>query len=527
MAEERSKDRVQAIILGLFALGAIFALAYCISAFRISNLDIHWHLKTGEWIVNHGRVPDVDFFSFSREGMEWIDAQWLFQVLVFTVFDLIGEEGLTLLVVLLIETILVIVLFTASSEVPLGARTLCGVFFLLAINPRIVCRPELLTCVYMALFVLLLEKGRQRKWLLLLVPLVQVMWVNSQGLWPIGPVLVAAYIFDTLIESRLHKDEGFNKSLQAYQSAVFVLCVVAGFIQPYFVKGFLFPLTLLQEVTMESTLHKKTIADIQPLYTDPLVLRAAAPFLVFSAASIVVAFFTGRRIRPGLFLLSLVFIYLAVTARRNVSIASVIVASLLMIHLGAVFQKIRIKEKKYVIGWGLSLPALALALVFCILSTDQHPRTWDATFKHPGQGFRNGFYPEELARTLHSIGYKGSLLNNNRIGGYLIWSGWPDWKVFADPRMELGGEKALRQRRLVLHGGPAFRRVVSKYEVEAIALGVWKDNLRKLASRLYMDGEWALIHKDRPSGTVLFLKREPKWKDVIDEKEIKLEKESW
>src|SRR3984885_705309 len=43
--------------------------------------DTGWHLRTGEWILAHGRVPDRDIFSFTRSGQPWFAWEWLWDVL--------------------------------------------------------------------------------------------------------------------------------------------------------------------------------------------------------------------------------------------------------------------------------------------------------------------------------------------------------------------------------------------------------------------------------------------------------------
>src|SRR5208282_792401 len=43
--------------------------------------DTGWHLRTGEWILANGRVPNRDIFSFTRSGQTWFAWEWLWDVL--------------------------------------------------------------------------------------------------------------------------------------------------------------------------------------------------------------------------------------------------------------------------------------------------------------------------------------------------------------------------------------------------------------------------------------------------------------
>src|SRR5579871_895144 len=43
--------------------------------------DTGWHIRTGEWIMSHGRVPHVDIFSFTKNGQPWFAWEWLWDVI--------------------------------------------------------------------------------------------------------------------------------------------------------------------------------------------------------------------------------------------------------------------------------------------------------------------------------------------------------------------------------------------------------------------------------------------------------------
>jgi hypothetical protein len=43
--------------------------------------DTGWHLRTGEWILANGRVPDRDIFSFTKAGEPWYAWEWLWDVI--------------------------------------------------------------------------------------------------------------------------------------------------------------------------------------------------------------------------------------------------------------------------------------------------------------------------------------------------------------------------------------------------------------------------------------------------------------
>ena len=53
-------------------------------AFRnVTDPDVGWHIKTGEWMVHHHAVPHADIFSFTRAGTPWIAHEWLSELLIY------------------------------------------------------------------------------------------------------------------------------------------------------------------------------------------------------------------------------------------------------------------------------------------------------------------------------------------------------------------------------------------------------------------------------------------------------------
>ena len=67
-APDRRLRRFVAVVLGVFAFG--FAALFAVQ--RIADPDTWWHLRTGQWILENGAVPDADPFSFTVPGAPWL-----------------------------------------------------------------------------------------------------------------------------------------------------------------------------------------------------------------------------------------------------------------------------------------------------------------------------------------------------------------------------------------------------------------------------------------------------------------------
>ena len=60
--------------------------------------DTNWHVAAGRWILEHGRVPGVDPFSYTYAGKPWVAHEWLSEVLMALAWLAAGWGGVVLLI---------------------------------------------------------------------------------------------------------------------------------------------------------------------------------------------------------------------------------------------------------------------------------------------------------------------------------------------------------------------------------------------------------------------------------------------
>ncbi len=72
LASRQETVRRLLILIGLYAIPAIALMSPIIDA------DIWWHLRTGQWIIEHGAIPTTDPFSSYGMGKPWTAYSWLF-----------------------------------------------------------------------------------------------------------------------------------------------------------------------------------------------------------------------------------------------------------------------------------------------------------------------------------------------------------------------------------------------------------------------------------------------------------------
>src|SRR5947199_7417963 len=62
----------------------------------LADGDTGWHIRTGDFILQNGRVPWRDLFSYSRPGEPWFAWEWLADVLFALLHRWRGLEGVAL-----------------------------------------------------------------------------------------------------------------------------------------------------------------------------------------------------------------------------------------------------------------------------------------------------------------------------------------------------------------------------------------------------------------------------------------------
>src|SRR3974390_1733294 len=194
----RSLVRVRAVQLAGLAgfLAFIGGFSFYTKLCVIDN-DIWWHLKVGDWIVQHLAVPHTGILSRTAADRPWVAYSWGYEVLMSRAYAWFGLLGIGLY-----GTLLTIgVAFAAYwmlrriSKHFSAAYLLTFAFcypFLFMIMPRPVFFSIMLFCIVLALLFEANRTGRVEK--LYWLPLIFLLWANLHiqflyGLFPVGLLL--------------------------------------------------------------------------------------------------------------------------------------------------------------------------------------------------------------------------------------------------------------------------------------------------------------------------------------------------
>ncbi|MEA1927701.1 MAG: hypothetical protein U9N73_05805, partial [Candidatus Auribacterota bacterium] len=240
-----------------FLIFLLFIFLISLFIHNIQSYDLWWHLETGEYILRNLSIPGTDPYSYTA-SRDWIDLQWIFQIVIFLIEDNLGLNALIIFKSLVLLTTFWILFKTIYT--PKHCLTAIILTFLTALccRQRAVLRPEIFTFLYITIFLYILHrykyggpagKIRFRPNYIFILPAVQLLWVNSHGLFILGIMLVWAFIAGELISRRLNlpifQDEHVIKGLP-YRRLLLagILVILCSFINPYTYEGAIFPFTL-------------------------------------------------------------------------------------------------------------------------------------------------------------------------------------------------------------------------------------------------------------------------------------------
>jgi hypothetical protein len=477
----------------------LFLLSYSLLLVRgpalLRDPDTIWHIRDGQWILSHARVPTVDFYSYTAAGKPWISTEWLAEVFYAVAFNIGGWRAVAIVGVTACAAIVGIVCFYLLQylrfTIAIGWAAAAGA----ATSPHFLSRPHLLSYVILAIWIVNLldaydDERPDLPRLVILAPLM-ILWANIHGSFTLGLTLL--YIFTAFCAYRYFIQLDYSKCrrLLIVASAV----TVCAFMTPY---GMLPALMTTKLIGMKFAL--RYISEWQPPNFQESNYRAFYLIAILSAIAglgirlhgprlVVYALitFTGLRYIRGL--LMFFFVLPIVLARPTGAAARFLApqwASAKPGDGGAASDPIMTFLQKRSVAVVTTCLALAAAVTASTWWRSDIIPTTDA--------------PEAAIDFVRSRNITGNVFNDYLFGGYLIWSGIP---TFIDGRAELFGDDFVRQYAEVVALADINQsfKVLDDYKVNWIILTP-KQPLAKALTR----GPWDEVFSDKYA--VVFLRRQ-------------------
>ena len=481
----------------LMLLTVLYLILQLQAMLPILDPDIWWHLRTGQWIVEHGTFPTTDLFSSYGMGKPWIAYSWLFEVLVYSLYRMFGLVGLVLYPVILSVLITAALHALVRKLVPhFASEVVLTVLGLISLGPLMSPRPWLFTILFFIIELDLLLAARQsrdsrRLWLL---PPLFALWANVHIQFVYGLLVLGLATAEPLIERLLRrfqiesdvKTVPFGRLL-----LVTTACAVATLVTPYHLH--------LYRTLIEISRQTGQFQYISELASLPF--RGPSDWFVL-VVTLGATFSLGwrREIQPFPLFLLAAGAFLSFRARRDawfVAIAAVAIIATSR-STDAVVDRFTLTKLRALLLAG----AVVIMLVVVGWVRDISERRLQSALAEA--------YPVAAAAVVEARGYPGPLYNYFDWGGYLIWR-LPHLPVAWDGRTNLHGDARNERFVRTWEGQPDW---AADPELSAARLVIANLN-SPLASLLRLDSHFELVYEDKVA--VIFVARsQPEGQEAVN-----------
>jgi len=486
-------------------LGTIFLLCVLYSFHKIACLDVWLHLKTGEYILRNFKIPHTNTFDYPAANHPWLDIYWLFQIIIFFFYKFTGISGLILFKVAILVLAIWYLYKTANvAGVSPSINAFCILLVILTANERFVVRPEIFSLLFIALYLYILQAYiSQRRDILWIIPLLQILWVNTHGLFFLGIVIYGLFLIDRIFMC-ITKNTNLKETKKLF--FIFFLSLLGCFLNPYtyhvfpFLKG------------MHTALAFKNIPELISPFSPNLRIEQIFFYKLLIGISAISFLLNFRRIRLFHICLYAVFLYISLKAVRNICFFAFVAGTITAINLHQFFEQLKILT----IGWEkwttfLFIPII-FYLTFDVVTNGYYIR--NRSNKRFGLGITEATYPIKAVDFVEANKIEGNVLNDSSIGSYFVFRMYPKQRAFIDGRLDWG-KPYLASFNQPFH----FKKIVKEYNINYILLGHgWSPALGPFIRMLHKSKDWVLVYLDEIA--VIFVKNVPRNKDIIERYKI-------
>lgn len=515
--------------LNKLLLFLVICAVAALSLRKLSNYDFWQHMASGRYMAESGEILTRDVFSYTIRGKEWVNHQWLSQLLMYLGYRAVGAEGMVFLKALLFVITFTIILTIGFRKETCFLSAAIALLAALTASGRLMVRPEaftlFLTSVYLAILFRNEYGGRDGdRTLYLLVPL-QLLWANLHGGSIVGLGLIWIFIVGDFADSRIpgrfrERSAGGSRKERALL-IVGLLAMGACFCNP---SGWHLLLRPFQAFASPSFMSD--IGEWSPTFSGPPETRGLAQsfYAVFLGIAAAAALLDLKRAGCSSLLLLAVFAYLSLKARRNMALFALVAAPITVRCLNDLFLPLFRRggrPARFVRATASSMLMAACLLLLFAVSTDRY-YVADNSSTRFGIGIHPRAYPRGGADFILENDIPGRVFNNYDLGSYLMWRFHPGRGVFVDGRNDLYGEEFMSAvHKRVLSEPLYWERVASDFGINCAIIRHHALEVKDLLRTLHSSKEWVPCYIDELC--IVFLRDSAPLDDLVRRYRLDLE----
>jgi len=479
-------------IANIIFVSLFVALALFKGGVLLNDGDTGFHIRIGEYIVNHFSIPKADPFSFISPPLFFTAHEWLSAVIMKGMHGIAGLTGVVLFFALIISLTysLLFKLFVAEND---NIFISVAVILLLTVSSAVhwLARPHVFTLLFTVIWYYLLRKHSEglggktsRPYLM---PLIMVFWVNMHGGFLVGFILNGIYVLGNAVEYvRLSRED--RKILRQKIIDLLVItafCFLACLINPYGWHILFFPFQLISQEFMINY-----ISEFQSPNFHSLFLSFFKYLILFL---IVLLSLSKKRLKPYALILILIFLSMSLTSVRHIPLFCIVIFPILLDLVRpftetpkskiGIFFLMRATRCRQTDAQTKGMLWSAAVVVFAIAAVGS------GRINH---GFDPEIKPVNAMAFINSEDIPGNMFNDYEAGDFIIYSAWPKYKVFIDGRADMYGENHLKAYDTVVKAKQGWQEIIEKYNITWMIV----NTASPISSLLWEIPAWRLIYAD-------------------------------
>ena len=474
-------SRTSTIRADLFAQTILLALLFAVPALMcvhfacVNDPDLWWHMRTGEWVLQHHAIPRVDSFSVFA-GKPWLDYSWLFELTVVKLFQqlgLVGIVGYSTAMILAITVALYHMVRRLQGDLSLNILLTFAATF--SIGHMYTPRPWLFTILFFVLELDILMNARRTGRLreLVWLPVIFAIWANVHIEFVDGLFVLGIALAETVLAR--WSTGSHTRIRPAWMGCALVASVLATLLNPFGWRVYAVAYGLM---TQGGALNRIMELQAIPFRTPPdfvvllLALGSTAAlawqrrFLLFETVLLVFA------------------VILSFRSQRDVWVMAAVAAAVLASSIPG-RARTEVKSPRIVATLAVIMAGLAVLVGFRAMHVNNSRLEIQVAET----------LPVRAVQAIREKGYADSsnrpVFNDFNWGGYLVWA--LRMPVSIDGRQNVYGDQRMDRSIATWNGEPDW---ASDHELmsSGLVIGPVKASLIQI---LRKDSRFQLVYEDK------------------------------
>ena len=480
----RNKGQLLESLLILLTFILVFGLEL---HFKPANQDIWQHLKTGEYILKEKSIPKTDIYSYTAFGNEWVTHEWLIQTIFYFFYFKFGMVSLIFLkaVIITLTFFILFKLINKNKNSNLYLSLILIVFAAFITRYHSYTRPHIFSWLFIAVLLFLLQKK-----LYAYIPLLTLIWANTHGSVLLGLAIIAVYLGEKIILKRQLITNCINNGTFLMQFAILakltkvhklmsfdirllyilIISFLTPLANPSTYKVFLLPLQLLK--------FSAYIKEWKPFPANSWWFIFYFMFVLITIISFIIAYKSERKLRIAELAIFLLFAYLGFSSKRSLAVSVIVIAPILANKLGMLLKD-RLKRKLL----KDAVFSLVIAALIVFSTTNLNAFNLKVSLEE---------YPANAVQFIKEKNITGNMYNDYGFGPFILFSLYPDYKVFIDTRAEVYGEKMIKDYYYIRYALEHWEKLAENYDISFFVI----QHKQEIENALYASKNWKLVYYD-------------------------------